>query len=401
MTTAQGALVPGPLVMVCANQAWNLYNFRAGLIRALLAAGYRVMAVAPGDPAWAERLVALGCTFEPLAVDSAGLSPLRDLRLLLAIRRLMRRHRPVAWLSWTIKPNCYGALAARLCGVVALPNVSGLGTAFIRRSLLTRLVRGLYRLSFRRCATVFFQNADDAQLFVAGGLARADQVRLLPGSGVDLAHFVVPAGGRPARGHFLMIARLLADKGVREFVAAARGLRAQMPDARFTVVGAAGVANRTAIGEAELGAWLAEGVITWLPPVADIRPLIAGADWIVLPSYREGASRVLLEAGAMGRPAVTTTVPGCQDIVSEGENGLLCAPRDAAALAEALARAALMADDAWAAMGARARARVEAHYDEGEVARRYLDALAAAGVVVVHNGVAKPSAVLPISLPIP
>lgn len=369
-----------PLVMVSANQAWNLVNFRAGLIRALIARGYAVLAVAPPDSVWEARLAEMGCGFAPLPVDSSGLSPWRDLATLRAIDRLMRRHRPVAWLSWTIKPNCYGALAARRRGVVALPNVSGLGTVFIRPSLVTAIAQGLYRLAFQRCPAVFFQNGDDRDLFVARRLVRPEQARLLPGSGVDLARFAVPEGGRPGRGRFLMIARLLADKGVREYVAAARRVRAELPDARFTIVGAVDADNRTAIPRAELDGWLSEGVIDWVPPVDDVRPLIAAADWIVLPSYREGASRVLIEATAMGRPVVTTDVPGCRDLVTDGENGLVCGPRDAVALAAALARAAAMPDAAWHAMARRGRARAERDHDEALVAARYFEVLARAGV---------------------
>lgn len=372
--------MPAPVVIVCANQAWNLANFRSGLIRTLIAGGYDVVAAAPADTAAEAKLAALGCRFVAVPVDAAGLSPLRDLATLVRFWHLIRQLRPVAWLSWTIKPNCYGALAAGLAGVPALPNVSGLGTAFIRRSLLTVVAVALYRLSFRGCPAVFFQNADDRALFVSQRMVRAEQARLLPGSGIDLARFAPPPGARPARGRFLLVARLLADKGVREYVAAARQLRSRLPGARFAILGAADADNRTAIPRAELDGWLAEGVIEWLPPVDDVRPLLAEADWIVLPSYREGASRVLIEAGAMGRPAVTTDVPGCRDIIRDGENGLLCLPRDAESLADALARAATMDDAHWQAMADCARARAERDHDERIVADLYLAAMAQAGV---------------------
>ena len=366
--------------MVCANLAWNLVNFRAGLIRALVAEGFRVIAVAPPDAEMAARLETLGCTFEPAPVDAMGLNPARDFATFLALRRLIRRHRPAAWLSWTIKPNVYGSLAAGLEGVPALPNISGLGTAFIRRNLLTALVKALYRFCLRRAPSVFFQNAEDRDLFVDRRLVGQGQARLLPGSGIDPEDWQPADFSRPARGHFLMLARVVADKGVREFAEAARRLRVRHPQARFTLMGFLDVANRTAISADEVRGWVADGVLAYEPPVDNVRPAIAGADFIVLPSYREGLSRVLLEAGALARPCVTADVPGCRDIVRDGENGFLCAPRDAAALERAMERALALDDAGWQAMARAARARVEADFSLDRVTNLYREALADAGV---------------------
>ena len=364
-----------PLIIVCANLAWNLVNFRAGLIRALLENGYRVLAVAPADPVMQARLEAIGCSFTAVPIDAAGLAPHRDLATLRAFRRLIARHRPAAWLSWTIKPNVYGSLAAGLAGVPAFPNVSGLGTAFIRRNLLTALVKQLYRHGFRRAPVVFFQNADDRALFVENRLVAARQARLLPGSGIDPEEWKPANSSRPTPRRFLMLARVVADKGVREYVAAARMARQRWPDARFTLMGFLDVANRTAISAEEVRGWEADGVIDYAPPVDDVRPAMAAADFVVLPSYREGLSRVLLEAAALGRPIVTTDVPGCRDIVREGESGFLCAPRDAAALALALARACAVDEPTWQRMAASGRARVIAEFSQARVSALYLAAL--------------------------
>lgn len=368
-----------PLIMVSANLAWNLVNFREGLIRALIAKGYRVLAVAPPDPAMEARLSAMGCSFAPLQIDAKGLSPLRDLKALWGYYRLLRRHRPAAFLGWTIKPNVYGSLAAGWLGIAALPNVSGLGTAFIRDNLLTRLVKALYRAGFHRAPVVFFQNGDDRDLFLAARLVRIAQAQLLPGSGIDTAHWSPPPGGRPPRGHFLMIARVVADKGVREYAEAARALKARWPDARFRLLGPLDAANRTAIAATEVRAWEAQGLIEHLPPRDDPRDLIAAADFVVLPSYREGLSRVLLEAAAMARPAIASDVPGCRDVVRDGINGYLCAPRDAAALAEAMERALRTTDAEWERMGQAGRDRVMADFTPDKVTGLYLDALNAAG----------------------
>jgi glycosyltransferase involved in cell wall biosynthesis len=369
-----------PAVLACANLAWNLVNFRLGLLHALNEAGFQVIAVAPPDRAMQDRLEAIGCRFIPMPIDAMGLSPLRDLKTILALRKIIRQTQPVAWLSWTIKPNVYGSFLAGLRGIPALPNVSGLGTAFIRRSLLTVVAKVLYTVAFKRARTVFFQNRDDCELFAASGLVRRAQIRLLPGSGIDLAHFDVPAGGRPARRNFLMVSRVVADKGVREFVAAARLMRQNWPDARFRLLGFLDVANRTAISADEVQAWVRDGIIEYCDPVSDVRPFLADADFVVLPSYREGLSRVLLEAAAMGRPIVATDVPGCRDIVTDGVTGFLCAPQDSSALAASLDRAARTEDPEWFAMSSAGRHRVEAEFSQRRVNDLYFEAMEDAGV---------------------
>ncbi|MCW1401492.1 glycosyltransferase family 4 protein [Novosphingobium sp. MW5] len=371
--------MPGPIA-VCANQAWNLVNFRAGLIRALIARGFRVVAIAPPDAEMERRLADMGCAFEPVAIDSAGLSPLRDFATFLAFRRAIARHRPAAWLSWTIKPNVYGSLAARLAGVPAFPNVSGLGTAFIRKNLLTQIVTRLYTAGFARAHRVFFQNSDDRDLFVSLGMVRAEQAALLPGSGIDAAHWAPANDQRPGPNHFLMIARVVADKGVREYAEAAKRVRVRFPKARFALMGPLDVANRTAIPREEVMGWQEEGAIEYMAPSDDVRSAVNAADWIVLPSYREGLSRVLLEAAAMARPIVTTDVPGCRDVVSNGVNGFLCEARDAASLAAALERAAACDDAQWRAMGQAGRARVQAEFSQERVTGLYLEALESAGI---------------------
>jgi glycosyltransferase involved in cell wall biosynthesis len=372
--------VAGSTIIVCANQAWNLVNFRKGLITALIGKGFDVLAVAPPDAEMERRLAEIGCRFAAAPIDSAGLSPLRDMATFRAFRAIIARERPVAWLSWTIKPNVYGSLAAGLAGVPAFPNVSGLGTAFIRRNLLTHIVRQLYRFGFRKAPVVFFQNTDDRDLFVEQGMVRPAQAGLLPGSGVDPQHWSPPVGGRPQPRRFLMIARVVADKGVREYAEAARLLRPKWPDARFQLMGPLDVANRTAIPRAEVEGWQSEGLIEYLPSSDDVRPAIAEADFIVLPSYREGLSRVLLEAAAMGRPIVTSDVTGCRDVVRDGENGFLCAARDAASLAGALDRAAQCTLADWQRMAAAGRDRVVAEFSQARVTAIYCEALERHGV---------------------
>lgn len=365
-------------VVLTVNAAWNIWNFRRALVQALLADGHRVTVLAPPDDSVA-RLRDLGAEFVPLAMSAKGLNPLEGLQLWRAYREAFSRDRPDVVLGFTIKPNLFGALAARGMGIPFVPNVTGLGTAFLSGGWLRHVAQALYRRAFRGLSAVFFQNPDDRDLFLALRLVRPDQARLLPGSGVDLRDFApapLPGGAPPV---FLMIARLLRDKGTREFVEAARMLHSQGVPARFQLLGAADAQNRSAIGPDEVRGWVEAGLIEYLGTTDDVRPAIAAADCVVLPSYREGAPRTLIEAAAMARPLIATDVPGCNAVVEHGRTGFLCAVRDAAALAEAFHAFLALPPEARAAMGAAGRARMEAEYDVARVVEAYRAVLAGFG----------------------
>jgi glycosyltransferase involved in cell wall biosynthesis len=361
-------------VILSINASWNIVNFRLGLIRALQREGYEVIALAPPD-AYSERLEALGVDYHPIAMDKQGVSPLRDLLLLARYWRLLGRVRPDCYLGYTAKPNIYGSIAARLRGIKVINNVSGLGTAFIRQTWLTRMVKALYRIAFRGSSTVFFQNDEDLGQFVRERIVAPGKARLLPGSGIDLARFVPGEARTDGPFTFLMIGRLLWDKGVGEYVEAARIVRRAIPDARFRLLGPLDVANRTAVGRADVEKWVGEGLIDYLGEADDVRPHIADSDCIVLPSYREGLPRTLLEGAAMAKPLIATDVPGCRALVEHGLNGRLCAVRDSGALAAAMLDVAALSPGERAALGAAGRAKVEAGYGEDRVASLYLEAI--------------------------
>lgn len=361
-------------VFIVLNTAWNLFNFRAGLIRALVAEGYEVVAVAPPDE-YAQRLVDLGCRFVALPMDNKGTHPGRDLLLFFRFLKLLRQERPDVFLGYTIKPNIYGSLAAHMLGIPVVNNIAGLGTAFIRNNWLTRLVRQLYKVALSGSHHVFFQNHEDIRLFVELGLVAPDKVSRLPGSGIDLNVFqyapMLPMDDRSFR--FLLVARMLWDKGVGEYVEAARIVRRKYPTALFQLLGFLDVKNRTAVSSEQMQNWVDEGVVEYLGVADDVKPYLVASDCVVLPSYREGMPRTLLEAAAMGRPIVTTDAVGCREAVDNGVDGLLCRVGDAGDLADKLLHIIQMPHEELAKMGQEGRNKMERKFDEKIVIRRYLE----------------------------
>ena len=362
-------------VTLSANTSWYLYNFRASTIRVLIGEGYRVVCLSPRDD-YSARLPELGCEWLPLRMDNQGRNPLRDAGLVLQFWRHYRRLRPVAALHFTIKNNVYGTWAARALGVPAINNVSGLGTAFIRTGLVAGVVRLLYKTSQPLAAQVFCQNAEDQQLLVDNRLVPHARLTLLPGSGVDLQRFnpsLRQAHTGPFR--FLYAGRMLADKGLHELIAAMRQLNSQGHEAVLWLCGFADVSNVSAITTAQLQAWGEEPFIEWLGPTDAMEQVLAQVDCVVLPSYREGLPRSLLEAGAMGLPVVGTDVPGCRHVVQHGVNGLLCEVRDAAALERAMGDMLAMSLEDRARIGAEGRRVVEESFSEEVVVEATLQAV--------------------------
>ena len=360
-----------PTLLLSANAGWNIAHFRGGLVRRLAADGWRLVVAVPASGA--DALAGLPVETVPIELDRSGVNPLAERRVLAAYRALLEAIRPAACLSWTIKPNIYGTIAARRAGVPALANVSGLGTTFLRGGLAAWLVGRLYLHAFKD-AVVFFQNRDDRDLFVTRRLVRSAQALLLPGSGIDLDRFA-PAPLPDGPPIFLLIARLLVDKGVRDYIAAAERLRAAGVEARIRLVGPLDPGNRSAIGGDELQRWIDQGLVDYRGEVSDVRSEIAAAHVVVLPSYREGLPRALLEGAAMARPLLATDVPGCRDLVEDGVNGLLCRVRDPASLAAAMSRLARLDRPALQAMGERSRRLAEDRFGEQQVIEAYRAAL--------------------------
>ena len=366
-----------PVIAIVANSAWNLHNFRRGLIRTFLAAGYRVILVAPDGP---ERkfLAVTGAEFVVLNhLRRRGLNPLRDLALARELCHIYRKYGVTTALHFTIKPVIYGSLAARLAGVRNVSTLTGLGYAFIRGGFTSWLARGLYRLALRSAQVVFFHNPDDRQLFLDEGLVTAARSAVVGGSGLRLEDYPPAPYAEAIPGRFLFAGRLLVDKGIREFVAAAKLAKEQKPDLTFHVLGSIDPGNPAGIKSAELEAWVAEGIIAYDGVARDIRPHLRKASVVVLPSYREGCPRVLLEAAATGRALIGTDVPGVREVVRP-ENGIRVPIYATEELAEAMLELAKPTADL-AGMGLAGRNLVAAGFSEQAVVGCYLAAITGGG----------------------
>ncbi|MEM6460781.1 MAG: glycosyltransferase family 4 protein [Pseudomonadota bacterium] len=358
-------------ILITVNASFNAVNFRRGLIEALVEDGHSITVLAPRDER-SSQLTDMGCRFVPLIMDVKGLSPLKDTALVARLAGHFRREKPDIVFGFTIKNNIFGGLAARLTGVPFVPCITGLGTAFLSGALLQSWVQMLYREAFRKVPSVIFQNRDDLDLFVQEKLVKPAQTCLVPGSGIDLSRFSpTPGPDRQTFPTFLMISRLLKDKGVLEYVEAARLVKRDHPGATFQILGPIGSKNRSVIDADSVDTWTREGVIAHLGSTEDVRPFIAAADCVVLPSYREGAPRTLIEAAAMGRPLIATDVPGCRSVVDDGENGFLCKVRSGESLADACKRFVSLSYAQRKAMGKAGRQKMEREFDQALVIAQY------------------------------
>ncbi|MBY8029023.1 glycosyltransferase family 4 protein [Vibrio fluvialis] len=363
-------------IIISSNTSWYLYNFRKNTILSLIDKGYQVVAIAPKDE-YSKKLSELGCKFIHVDIDQGGTNPVRDIKTFINFFKIYLNTKPSVVLNFTPKNNIYSTLAAKLCKAKVINNIAGLGMVFINESITAKLARFLYKVSQRKADKIFFQNEDDRTLFLDYKLADISVTDRLPGSGVDLTRFTLQPAVDDGVVRFLLIARMLYDKGIGHYVEAARILKAKYGDSvEFQLLGFVGVNNPSAITEAEMQAWVEEGIINYLGVSDCVEEDIAKVDCMVLPSfYREGVPKSLLEAGAMGKPIVTTDNVGCRETVDDGINGYLCELRSTESLAEKLELMIQMTHEQRLEMGRQSRLKIEREFDEQLVINKYLNAV--------------------------
>jgi glycosyltransferase involved in cell wall biosynthesis len=341
--------------------------------------GYTVCVVAPEDE-YSDFLEKYGCRFIPITLDNKGTNPIRDAQTIFSYRSIYSSLKPSVALHFTPKPNIYGSIASRMLGIPCINNIAGLGNAFIKNGLLSRIVRHMYKVSQSRAARIFFQNRDDLEQFTSKRLVPKRVTELLPGSGVDTEKFTPLISDRSSEDssqvQFLLIARLIWDKGVGEYAEAARSLKAKYPNTEFTLLGFVDWNNPAAVPEDTIHGWEEEEIIRWVGRQDDVRSFISKADCVVLPSYyREGTPKTLLEAAAMAKPLIAADSIGTREPVEDGITGYLCRPRDAHDLAEKMEWIINMGHESREQMGWRGREKMIREYDENIVIEKYLKAI--------------------------
>ncbi|MFN8295572.1 MAG: glycosyltransferase family 4 protein [Chitinophagales bacterium] len=385
---------------IVANTAFNIYNFRLGLINALKKEGHHVIAVAPKDE-YTDLLKQNNIEFiEVQNLARKGTNPFNDLKLLNEFRKIYKQQQLDVVLQYTIKPNIYGTLASRFTNTKTICTVTGLGYTFLNKSIASKIAHSLYRLAFSFADKVLFQNNDDIEIFLSNKLVDKHKVQLVAGSGIDIQKFhpdfcskkneetvianeekqsfdstdgLVPRHDGVVR--FLMIARLLKDKGIYEYVDAAKQILQKNENVEFHILGDIDNDNPSAIKKQELDTWIKDGIIYYHEHTKDTRPFICATDCVVLPSYREGMPRVILEGMAMGKPCITTDAPGCKDAVIDGESGFLCKTADVISLKECMERFISAEKTYKIQIGINARKRAETIFSNEAVNLTYINLL--------------------------
>lgn len=364
-------------VAIVLNTSWNIYNFRLNFIKKLLEHGHEVHTIAPHDD-FSPQLQRMGCVHHDVKMDSRGANVVRDTLLFFELRSIYKQIRPDIILHYTIKPNVYGTLAAATLRIPAINNVCGLGTVFLKENLVSKVAMFLYRVSFRYAKKVFFQNPDDRTFFIEKKLVPPGIADLLPGSGIDLQHFQPVPFRRNATFTFLLVSRLITDKGILEYIEAVKKLRQEGVQARFQLLGPKDPKHKRGIKLRVIEEWIKSGTVEYLGTTQDVRHFMSEADCIVLPSYREGTPRTLLEAASISKPIIATNVPGCKHVVEHNANGLLCEMKNVDDLASQMKHMASLDAVTLQWMGENGRKKVEREFDETIVIKKYLDSIKAA-----------------------
>ena len=358
-------------IAIVSNASWNIYNFRLNLARALKQNGYEVVLIAPYDE-YSDRL-SKEFEYYNIYMNNKGTNPIEDLKTTFEFYKLYKKIKPEIVLHFTIKPNIYGTIACNLLGIKTINNIAGLGTLFIKQNFVTKIAKYLYKYSQNKADKIFFQNRDDFELFTNEKLVNKNKCDILPGSGVDTNKFrPVQIKKKNNTFRFLLIARMLWDKGVGEYVEAAKIIKQKYKNVEFLLLGAIGVDNPTAISKETMKEWKKEGIVKYLGTTDNVKVEIAKANCIVLPSYREGTSRVLLESAAMAKPIITTNVPGCKEVVDDGVNGFLCEVKNANDLANKMEMMLNLSESERIEMGIKGRQKVVKEFDEKIVIKKYL-----------------------------
>lgn len=360
-------------VMISSNSSWNLYNFRMGLMKMILKKDYHLIAVSPKDK-YSNMLLDLGFDYHPIRLECHSKNIFNELVLCYDIYKLLKFKKPDIVLNYTIKPNIYFSCICRILKIPYVNTITGLGTVYNTDNLLTKWVNFCYKIAFKKSKKIFFQNQEDCDFFLSRNIVSSEMTEIIPGSGVDLQKYS-PIKLERTESHvfqFLFVGRVLIDKGIIELVQAAKILRKKGYVFSLSILGTLDKKNKRSISMNQINEWEQQGDINYLGFNDDIRPFVSCADCIILPSYREGVPRALLEGASMGKPIISTDAPGCRGVVEDGYNGYLCKIKDPIDLAKKMEQLYLQSYTKIDEMGENSRRKIESEFSEYLVIEKYL-----------------------------
>ena len=363
-------------IVFIGNTAWGMYNFRKLVFSHLISLEYHVTIIAPHDNDYETLLKSIGCNYISIKIDAKGNNPINDIFLLLKIFKTLISIKPDICFFYTIKPNIYGSIAAALLRIPFIPITTGLGYIFLKNNWISKIAKFLYKIAFFKAKQVWFLNEDDVLAFKQEHLVAEHKIRLLKGEGIDLNHF--ETHHRPQEISFLLIARMLWDKGIGEFVEASKIIREKYPDTKCKLLGFLGIENPNAISQKQMDLWVKNGIVEYLGATKDVRPYIYASTCIVLPSfYREGIPFSLMEGAASGKPLIASNFVGCKEVVKDGTTGFLCKIKDANDLANCMEKIISLSEEERIKMGAAGRQKMKNEFDIKYTINKYVDTIRA------------------------
>ncbi|MBL7816371.1 MAG: glycosyltransferase family 4 protein [Saprospiraceae bacterium] len=364
-------------IAIVSNTSWSIYNFRLGLIQYLKENGFDVLVIAPKD-AFSSKLISEGFHYHHVDIQNYGINPIYDIRTTLQLSRIYRKYKVDFIFHYTIKPNIYGTCAAAWCRIPSIAVTTGLGHMFtFRNDLLRFLIVNMYRFAAFLSREVWFLNETDQQTFINNRIVKSEKTYLLPSEGVNTQYFVndcLPLKHETKTLTFLFAGRLLWDKGVGELVEAARYITQKYDFVNFELLGFIDLNNPNSVMPEQITAWQDEKILHYLGETTDVKSILCHIDCLVFPSYyREGISRILLEAASMGKPIITTDNIGCREVVSDNETGYLCKPQNAQDLIEKIERFIQLSPSEKEEMGTKARQKMVSEFDEKIILQLYMN----------------------------
>lgn len=360
-------------IALVSNSSWSIFNYRLGVAKAFLDKGFKVLIVAPQDD-FTKNLIEIGCSFRHFEMESKSTNPFNDLKLLQQLKTIYKEEKPNFIFHYTIKPNIWGSRAAKSASIPSIAITTGLGYIFDNNNLVSKIGKWLYKVNLTYSKQIWFLNNEDQKAFLDENIIPKSKAYLIPGEGVNLIQFEPkPKTFEDDKFRFLLLARMLKEKGIVEFVEVARQLKSE--NVVFQLLGFLDWDAPNAIGKSTMDEWEKEGVIEYLGVSNEVWRLIANCDCVVLPSYyKEGLPRTLMEANAMEKPIITTDNVGCRDVIIDGYNGYMCMPKDVESLKKAMQQMMLLPEKERIEMGKNGRKLMTDKFDEQIIIKEYFTA---------------------------